>query len=63
MSPADRIAQAAAVLVAQAEALGVTLRISHQPLQPPAMGHIRHVVEAWPARHGPKPPTEPESEA
>lgn len=63
MSPADRIAKAASVLVAQAEALGVTLRISHEPLQPLAMGHTRHVVEAWPARHGPKPPASTSSEA
>lgn len=48
------IAARARALVALAEELGVSLRIDRQPLQPLGMGHARHVVEAWPARHSPR---------
>jgi len=50
--PADvtDILRQAAILVGKAEALGVTLRITVEPLQPLAMGHHHHVIEAWPAR-------------
>lgn len=41
-------------LVARAEAMGVTLSITHKPRQPLAMGNFDHVVEAYPARHGPR---------
>ena len=43
-------------LVALAEIHGVTLTISLAPCQPLAMGNTVHVVDAWPARHGPRPP-------
>ena len=59
MTPQERaevIAERARDLVAQAEMLGVSLRIDRVPIQPPRSGHMRHVVEAWPARHGPKAP-------
>lgn len=48
------IKRQAAILVGRAEALGVTLRINVEPLQPLAMGNTRHTVEAWPARKGPQ---------
>ena len=44
------IAQAATALVAKAELLGVSFTVTHRPLQPFAMGHYEHVVEAWQAR-------------
>lgn len=53
---AQAIAERARDLVALAEFFGVALRIERVPLQPLATGHMRHVVEAWPARHGPKAP-------
>lgn len=53
---AEAIAERARDLVAQAELLGVSLRIDRVPIMPPRSGHMRHVVEAWPARHGPKAP-------
>lgn len=43
-------------LVQQAEADGICIRVSREPLQPLAMGHARHVVEAWPARPQPQKP-------
>lgn len=46
----------AAKLVAEADALGVSLRIDRVPVHPLAMGNARHVVDAWPARHQPAPP-------
>lgn len=39
-----------------AEQDGISIRVSREPLQPLAMGHARHVVDAWPARHQPAPP-------
>lgn len=51
---AERIRQEAIDLVAHAERYGICLRIDRVPLQPLAMGHAQHVVETWPARHGPK---------
>lgn len=51
---AKAIAELARDLVALAEEVGVALRIERVPLQPLATGNMRHVVEAWPARHGPK---------
>lgn len=51
---AEYIRQLGESLVVAAEKLGVSLRIDRQPLQPLAMGHARHVVEAWPARHQPE---------
>jgi hypothetical protein len=55
--PADvlDIARQAAILVGKAEAMGVTLRISVEPLKPLAIGNHRHVVETWAARHPPTP--------
>lgn len=54
--PADvvDILRRAAVLVGDAEAAGVTLRIS-APQTPLRMAENNHVVDAWPARNGPKP--------
>ena len=54
--PADiqDIARLAAILVGKAEALGVTLRITGEPLRPLAMGRQRHVIDARAARHGPQ---------
>lgn len=40
-------------LVKEAERDGVSVRVTREPLQPLAMGHAGHVVEAWPARHQP----------
>lgn len=40
-------------LVARAEAMGVTIRVS-APQTPLRMAENNHVVEAWPARMGPK---------
>jgi hypothetical protein len=40
------------MLVGDAEALGVTLRITGEPLKPLAMGNQRHVIDARAARHG-----------
>lgn len=60
MTAANREALAAFIrvqakaLVAQAERLGVSLRIDRRPLQPLAMGNAEHVIEAWPSRHEPK---------
>lgn len=48
------ISDKARELAALAKEMGVTLRINVVPLQPLAMGNTEHVVEAWPARHGPK---------
>lgn len=45
-------------LVARAEAMGVTIRVS-APQTPLRMAENNHVVEAWPARNGPKAPPEP----
>ena len=55
--PADviDIARQAAILVGKAEAMGVTIRITGEPLQPLAMGNHKHVIDARPARHA-KPP-------
>jgi len=56
-NPADiqDIARRAAILVADAEAKGVTLRINPEPLLPLAMGNTKHVIETWAARHPPTP--------
>ena len=43
-------------LVRMAQGLGVTLVIERVPLVPLAMGHIKHVASAWPARHPDGPP-------
>lgn len=53
---AHRFKLSAEELVAYAERKGVCLTITREPLQPLAMGHARHVVEAWPARQQPAPP-------
>lgn len=60
MSAADvtNILQQAAALVAKAEALGVTLRITGEPIRPFAMGHHRHVIDAYPARKWAAPPAQ-----
>ena len=44
------IERQAAILVGRAEALGVVLRITGEPLRPLAMGNQRHVIDARPAR-------------
>lgn len=51
--PADvqDIIRQAAILVGRAQALGVTLRITQEPLKPLAMGNTKDVIEAWPARN------------
>lgn len=51
MTPAERahlIATCARELVALAEHLGICLRIERVSQQPPAMGNLKTVVEAWP---------------
>lgn len=50
LTNADIIRLDAEQLVRRAEAMGVSLTITREPLQPLAMGHNRHVVGAWPAR-------------
>jgi len=50
---AEYIRQLGESLVVAAGKMGVTLRIDRAPLQPLAMGNVRHVVEAWPSRQGP----------
>ena len=50
----DHIVREAQRLVDAAEKLGVSLRIDRRPLQPLATGNAEHVIEAWPARHGPR---------
>ena len=46
------IANEARKLATLAESLGVSLRIDRAPNKPLAMGNMRHVVDAWPARRG-----------
>lgn len=55
--PADvqDILRQAAILVGKAEALGVTLRITGEPLKPLAMGNQKYVIDAWPARRAATP--------
>lgn len=48
----------ASSLVRMAEQLGVSLRIDRVPHYPLAMGNAGHRVEAWPARHGAKEPSQ-----
>jgi hypothetical protein len=50
LTNADIVRLDAENLVRRAEAMGVSLTITREPLQPLAMGHARHVVDAWPAR-------------
>lgn len=52
---AHRFKLAAEELVAHAERKGVCLTITREPLQPLAIGHARHVVDARPARQQPAP--------
>lgn len=47
---AEYIRQLGESLVVTAQKLGVSLRIDRVPLEPLAMGNVRHIVEAWPAR-------------
>lgn len=51
---AEYIHQLGESLADMADKLGVSLTVTRVPLQPLAMGHARHAVEAWPAR-GPAP--------
>ncbi len=46
----EHIRELAQQLVDTAVRMGVSLRIDRVPLRPLASGHMRHVVEAWPAR-------------
>lgn len=57
------IHELAAELAVLAEKMGVNLTITRKPLQPFAMGHSRHVVEVWPARHQPAPELRPDGES
>lgn len=60
---AEYVRQLAESLANTADQLGVSLTITREPLQPFAMGHARHVVEAWPARHQPAPDLRPDGES
>lgn len=58
---AHRFRLAAEELAANAERHGVCITVTLEPLQPLAMGNVRHVVDARPSRHGPKLPAWVES--